>query len=239
MAMRHLAGAWVAIAVAFVCAPAMAADIVTSIVLDGAFDTLDNPVAVSPSALPVDKPLSLHFTVYGKAGNLGPRTGLGLYLLDVGGIDAGLASIAGATEFPLYDPPGPTAAQSVWEAAMDENNDLKSVIGFIFPRNAAGTFRQNLGAGSAADNGTYGVPLFAFILQSKQVPGSMTLSLGKVAGQDAFGYLGVDDLAQPAVMSSPTDSATYGTLDLAFVPEPTTLCLLGLGGLALLRRRMR
>jgi len=136
----------------------------------------------------------------------------------------------------MYDANGalPNGQEAVWNAAaFDSGNDLVLVTGSIFPQGAAGTFRGNLGNGSPADEAE-GIQLFSFYLLSKQTLGSMALSLAP-HGDFLPGGLLVD--SQICDLDLLYDTLTNAELELTFVPEPATLALLCLGGLAALRRK--
>lgn len=232
-------GVAVAISVALIALPAIAADVETSLKLLGAYDSGFNPVSVNPSAVPVDQPYYLWIGAYAKLTNPGDADGIGAYSLDVSGVDPTLVQINPtplATSFPTYDTNGalPGGEEAVWNAAaFDSGNDLVLVTGAIFPQGVAGTFRANLGNGSPADE-TEGIQLFSFYLLSKQVQGSMALSLA-VHGDFLPGGLLVGD--QIRDLDLLYDTLTNTEFDVTFVPEPTTWALLCFGGLAAFRRK--
>ena len=62
--------------------------------------------------------------------------------------------------------------------------------------------------------------------------GLLAISVGGCAGDDGDGGDPADTTVEPDV----TDDGGGG-IDTICVPEPTTICLLGLGALAMLRRR--
>ncbi len=224
-------------AVALVAGPGWATSVNVSVQLSQAYDGA-TPVSVDPSNIPIDKPLNLLFTVYGKLADSPYDNGLMLFLLDVNGVDSSLVSIDGTARNPECGPY--PALEPVWDVFIDEihpakgDSALEMVIGMVGPGQPGKSFQQQLGIGGAADDPVLGAPLFQFILQSNQVPGTMTLQMAGTGGEDGFGYFNSEWLG---VWDLDNDTATYGSLDLVFVPEPMSLALLALGGVALLRRR--
>ncbi len=215
--------------VAMLSLPATAAVVDTSILLTGAFDGA-TPVSVNPSQIPIDKPLDLKFTVYGKLTGSPYSNGLSLFLVDVTGVNSGLAAVSGNPVNPGYGIP----AVSIWDTLMGINGPLAGVFGFVGPGLPTPAFKQQLGIGGPADLPGYGAPLFEFTLHSQQALGAMTLHVAPVNGQDGFGYL---DNGGTSVWVVGTDQVSYGSLEVVFTPEPATLILLALGGLASLHRR--
>lgn len=233
MSKRRLAGCLLAaVAAAVATAPAMATDVQASLALVGAYDADWNPVLVDPAAIPTNQPLFLKVGAYAKLSSAAGATGIGAYSLDVTGLPSALVSRHAAAEFPLFDPGA--GVGPIWDATQFDNmDDLKLVTGVIFP--TTNGFRSNLGNGSPADVND-SVELFSFYLLTQQQAGSLTLGLAQHAQASPWGFL-TSGVIRP--YDAATDSAEYGTLALTFVavPEPTTLGLLGLAGLAAWRRR--
>jgi hypothetical protein len=215
--------------VAMLALPATAAVVNTSILLTGAFDGA-TPVSVNPSQIPIDKPLDLKFTVYGKLTGSPYDYGISLFLLDVTGVNAGLATVSGNAVDPVYGSP----AAPIWDTFMAINGPLAGVFGFVGPGLPSVAFKQQLGIGGPADRPGYGAPLLEFTLHSQQALGEMTLRVAPTGGQDGFAYL--NNLGT-SVWTVGTDQVIYGSLDVKFTPEPATLILLAVGGLAARRRR--
>jgi hypothetical protein len=214
--------------VALAALPATAAVVNTSILLTGAFDGA-TPVSVDPLQIPVDKPLDLVFSVYGQLTGSPYTYGLSLFLVDVTSVDPSLATVGASPVDPVYgSPPVP-----IWDTFMGINGPLSGVFGFVGPGLPSPAFKQQLGIGGPADSPGYGAPLFEFTLHSQQALGAMTLHVAPTGGQDGFAYL---DNSGTSVWL-PGDQVCYGSLEVAFTPEPATLILFCLGGVAALRRR--
>jgi len=212
--------------------PAFASDIVASLKFLGAFDPdTGNPVSVNAGALPIDQPLVLAIGAYAKLANPGNASGVAAFSVDVVGIDGVRVVKHGSATFPTQN------NEPVWNAiTFDTDDDLVLVTGSILPLTAPGTWREHLGNGSPADE-DLGVQMFAFTLLSQQVPGTVNLNLAThTVGQTVFTPFGllVGDQAPPV---GEGDNVTYNGLTLNFVPEPATLSLLLLGGLAVIRKR--